>query len=255
MNFNDSVDLAENTMSINSDNSRLSRITTNWDEIFDCQRGERRDDAAAQARNAILLRYGNSIYRYILGASRNCDVADDLAQEFALRFVRGDYRNVDPSKGRFRDYLKTSLRNLVTDHFRKKPTTELSSSAADRLVDDSATNQLAALEQEFQIHWRQEILSHAWIELREFEAHRQNHFYTVLHFRAENPQASSSEIAAAISASMDRTVSAEWVRQNLHRARQKFAELLIAEVRESLISQDEDSIQDELKELGLQKYS
>ena len=242
-------------MTADSEYNRLSRITTNWDEIFQCQRGEHRDDAAAAARNAILVRYGSSIYRYILGASRNSDVAEDLAQEFALRFVRGDYRNVDPAKGRFRDYLKTSLRNLVTDHFRKKPTPELTRSAADRLTDESVTNQLAQLENEFQVHWRQEILSHAWMELEKFESDRQNYFYTVLHFRAENPRINSVALAVALSNQIGRTVSPEWVRQNLHRARLKFAELLIAEVRTSLSSQDEDTIQDELCELGLQKYS
>jgi RNA polymerase sigma-70 factor (ECF subfamily) len=72
--------------------------------------------------------------------------------------------------------------------------------------------------------------------------------------RAKNPTSSSDELAEMFSASDQVQVSAEWVRQKLHRARKKFAEFLLAEVRRSLVSGDEEAIEDELRLLGLQKY-
>jgi DNA-directed RNA polymerase specialized sigma24 family protein len=51
-----------------------------------------------------------------MGAVRNPDTAGDLAQEFALRFLRGAFRHADPGRGRFRDYMKTALIHLVNDY-------------------------------------------------------------------------------------------------------------------------------------------
>src|SRR3712207_7176976 len=44
--------------------------------------------------------------------------AEELLQEFAVRFLRGDFRRADPQRGRFRDYVKTALIHLVIDHQR-----------------------------------------------------------------------------------------------------------------------------------------
>ncbi|MFK7769079.1 MAG: sigma-70 family RNA polymerase sigma factor [Mariniblastus sp.] len=233
---------------------RLSKIVTDWDGLRAAHQDRIGNDEVADARNRILMRYSSCIRKYILAATRNQDVAEDLAQEFALRFVRGDYRNADPAKGRFRDYLKTSVRNLITDHFRKKSPDELTVTAAERIEYTDGIQQFEGLEAEFQQNWRKQLLAHVWNELKEFESKRDNSYFTVLHHRAENPKSSSTEMAVTLSAIIGETVTAEWVRQKIHRARQKFAELLIGEVRQSMSTTDEDEIMQELAELGMQKY-
>src|SRR5262245_57328630 len=95
--------------------SRLSGISTLWSTFFQAHKS---GDAAVAARQALLERYSGAVYRYLLGAVRNEDTAADLTQEFALRFLRGDFHRADPQRGRFRDYLKTSLIHLVNDHHR-----------------------------------------------------------------------------------------------------------------------------------------
>jgi RNA polymerase sigma-70 factor (ECF subfamily) len=200
------------------------------------------------------MRYAGCVQKYILGATKNPDAAEELAQEFALRFVRGDYKNANPSKGRFRDYLKTSVRNLVTDYFRKKSPDAMTVTAAERIVDDDSPTPFEDLEAEFQQNWRRQLVSHVWDSLKQFESERDNHLYTVLHHRAQNTDSSSKEMASTLSKELDESVTPEWVRQKIHRARQKFAELLIVEVRKSMNSIDEDEIQEELTELGLRKY-
>ena len=37
-------------------------------------------------------------YRYLLGAVHDPDAADDLCQDFAVRFLRGDFRRADPGR-------------------------------------------------------------------------------------------------------------------------------------------------------------
>lgn len=231
---------------------RISRITTNWDGLLSAHRSDGDDQRSARAE--ILKRYSFSICQYISSIARDSDVADDLAQEFALRFIRGDYKAVDPNKGRFRDYLKSSLRNLVMDHFRKRRGNDATLSQVGQLEDKLELSQLTQMEADFHTHWRQELLQRAWSGLRELEQKKNNYYFTVLHFRAEHTDWGSFEIAQTLSEQIDPNVSAEWVRQKLHRARRKFAELLIAEVRASMPDANGDDIEEELAELGLKKY-
>lgn len=237
-----------------TDENRLSRMSTDWEGLAAAHANDGGMDEITAARNDVLMRYASCVYKYILGATKDADVADDLAQEFALRFVRGDFKNASPEKGRFRDYLKTSLRNLVTDHFRSKRYVNKTPSVIDSIAQTPQDTQLDVLEQEFQTHWRQQVLRLAWSSLKELEELKSNSYYTVLHLRANHSNLSSTELAKLFSADSHSPVTAEWVRQKLHRARQKFASIIMGEIRRSLDSHDEDTVQQELAELGLQKY-
>src|SRR5262249_10904360 len=78
-------------------------------------------DAVADAQDVLLRRYGAAARRYLLGSLRDADAAEDLAQEFALRFLRGDFKGADPQRGRFRDFLKGVLSHLVAAYHRRRP--------------------------------------------------------------------------------------------------------------------------------------
>lgn len=234
--------------------SRLSKIQTDWDGVR-AAHASHNGSGVELAREKILDQYFPCVKKYILGATYDPDLAEDLAQEFAVRFVRGDFRNVDPAQGRFRDYLKRSLRNLITDHFRKPAEHKLRTSIAAEVPDRASDANFDSLDAEFQSNWRQQILHNAWECLRTFEEARGNWYYTVLRHRAQNPESRSTEMSIALSKIVGESVSAEWVRQKIHRARQKFADILIAEVRDSMQLQDEELVQQELAELGLKKYS
>src|SRR5437868_15369064 len=97
---------------------RLSRIDTLWTMLLRAHGGE--PGAVQDAQCKLLERYRGAVYRYLLGAVRDADAAEELAQEFALRFVRGDFRRASPDRGRFRSYLKTALIHLVTDYHRAR---------------------------------------------------------------------------------------------------------------------------------------
>ena len=93
---------------------RLSRVSTMWTMVLEAHGGEA--DSAAAALAELAQRYSGVVYRYLLGAVRDPDAAAELSQEFALRILRGAFHRADPSRGRFRDYLKTALIHLVDDY-------------------------------------------------------------------------------------------------------------------------------------------
>lgn len=228
---------------------RLSRITTNWDDLIDAHRPDTFDSEAANKRGAILKRYAACVYRYIFGATRCHHAAEDLSQEFALRFIRGDYRNANPQCGRFRDYLKQSLRNLVTDHFRRQ-----AAKSSTGNIETAESSWVLSLEDAFSEQWREQLLGSSWESLRELESESGSLFYSVLQLRSELPAASSDELAQEFSVKHDRHVSADWFRQTLRRARRKFAHYLVQEVSRTIQSESADEVNDELATLGLQKY-
>ena len=57
---------------------RLSQIVTWWSDVLDAREGGAGACSEAQAR--LLRRYGGAVHRYLLGAVRDPDVAEDLSQ-------------------------------------------------------------------------------------------------------------------------------------------------------------------------------
>jgi RNA polymerase sigma factor (sigma-70 family) len=227
-------------------NERLSKISTVWSLIFQAHAGKM--DEAAAAQNVLMQRYGGAIFRYLLGALRDADAAADLSQEFALRFVRGDFRRANPERGRFRDYVRVSLSRLVSEYHRsrKRRPILLSPDAPEPAVEDS----IPEGDQVFLSSWREELLQQTWQALSQANPA----YYAVLLYHIDNPEESSSEMAEQLTIRLGRAVNAVWVRKNLQRAHQKFADLLLDEVTRSLGRNEWQPIKDELAVLDLLKY-
>src|SRR5690349_3630296 len=134
------------------EDGRLSQTPTAWTLLF--QAHGPLPDAAAAARRELLGHYRRPVFRYLCGAVRDPDAAEDLYQEFALRFVRGDFRRAHPDHGRFRDFLRTSLSRLVTDHHRLARRRPAPLEADPPAADDA--------DADFVREWRAELLDRAW---------------------------------------------------------------------------------------------
>jgi RNA polymerase sigma-70 factor (ECF subfamily) len=224
---------------------RLSRISTLWTMVFQAH-GDPTD--AADAQRVLVQRYSGAVYRYLLGAVRDPDVAGELSQEFALRFVRGDYRRADPGKGRFRDYLRTALIHLVTDYHRARQ-------AWPRPLAGDAPEPAALAagqdsECDFLAQWREELLDRTWQALEQANAD----YRAVLLLRIENPDMPSPEMAERLAVQLGKPLTAAWVRKALQRAHAKFADLLLDEVAVSLENAAREGLEQELRELDLLKY-
>jgi RNA polymerase sigma-70 factor (ECF subfamily) len=225
-------------------NDRLSHISTLWTVLFQAHQSEK--EAATAAQRALVQRYSGAVYRYLLGAVRDEDVASDLAQEFALRFLRGDFRRAAPERGRFRDYLKKALIHLVTDHHRarqKQPSAFAANSP-------EAIAPRPDSEQDFVRAWCEELLERTMQALAAANAA----YHAVLLCRIEDPNATSAEMAEQLSARLGKEVTAAWERKTRQRAHDKFAELLIEEVAGSLEGTSPAALEAELRELDLLKY-
>jgi len=77
---------------------RLTQMTTQWDLVFLAHRGTPEQVGAAQVE--LMDRYSGAVHRFLLAALRDPEAAAELSQEFALRFLRGDFHRADPTRGR-----------------------------------------------------------------------------------------------------------------------------------------------------------
>ena len=229
----------------------LSRISTLWTVVTHAKGGPARAVSAAQQE--LLHRYNRAVYRYLLGALRDADAADELAQEFALRFLRGDFRGADPQRGRFRDFLKGVLAHLIADYYRRQRTAAkpLPANGAELATSSGGSEEH---DRQFVEGWRDELLACTWDALAEIEKETGTPFHTVMQFRIQHPELRSSQMAEQLSVRLRQPMTAAWVRQILHRGREKFAELLLAEVADTLHDPTMAELEEELRDLGLLIY-
>jgi len=227
--------------------ARLSQISTVWSVLRQAHGGPA--DAVAAAQQFLLQRYGGAVHRYLLATLRDPHAADDLTQEFGLRLVRGDFHRADPLRGHFRHYVKTVLFHLVSG-YRKQQQTRMRPLASDSPELANLPARDLDADRRFQESWREELLARAWEALAE----AQPVFYAVLRFRATNPKLPSAQMAQQLSRQLDKPLSADGIRQALHRARDRFAELLIHEVAQSLENPTMEHVEEELRDLGLLAY-
>ncbi len=173
-----------------------------------------------------------------------------MYQEFALRFLQGAYASADPNRGRFRNFLRTILVRLVTEYHRKK--------GGDRLVQipeqREPVDDRDAQTQQFTQAWRDELLKRSWTALAELERTSGRPLHLVMDQRVAHPELSSAELADRIAEELNKPMTAANLRVLLHRARQEFANILLAEVSDTLEQADRTDLEDELIELNLHKY-
>jgi RNA polymerase sigma-70 factor (ECF subfamily) len=231
----------------------LSQILTTWTLFRQAHEGS--PEAAGEAQRRLLLRYGTPVYRYLLAAVRDDEAAEELYQEFALRFVRGDFHRADPGRGRFRQFLKTALIHLVINHRRKSARRGLVS-FPEQGFDPADEREFPTSEEErrFVALWRAELFDRAWAALASFEAKTGQMLHTVLRDRTDHPEDKAPEMALRLGKRLGREISPEWVRKRLHFAREKFTDLIVDEVAASLESPTPEAIEDELIELGLLEH-
>lgn len=234
-----------------TDDRHLSQIATSWSIVRNASNPENPDRQAAQ--NLLLEIYSPSIRRYLLASLRDQAAADEVYQNFALRLVRGDYASADPDKGRFRSFVKTVLYRLMIDDHRGKKRHRANQIVADP-VDDRGPAVESLADQEFQQHWREGLLNHAWQQLEADQNQRGGIYYSLLRARADNAEMSHDDLIEFVEQQTGTRLNPGSLRVTLHRARQKFADHLVEAVASSLSDRSESHLEDELIVLDLKKY-
>jgi DNA-directed RNA polymerase specialized sigma24 family protein len=202
--------------------SRLDDIGTNWGEVGDPR--------------LFVVRYAVAVRAYLRALLPNEADADDVEQQFLLNVVRRGF-GATPAAGRFRDYLKTALRNAAITHLRRK--------RAERAVPPRAT---ADGDDVWTREYRQCVLAGAWQELEAYQRRTPGNLaHAVLRLVADHPEAAADELVRRLG----RPLSVPAFRKQLSRGRRLFARFVVAEVGRSIHPATPDDVRAELAELGL----
>jgi RNA polymerase sigma-70 factor (ECF subfamily) len=235
-------------MASTNDNLRLCEISTVWNLVKQAHSTQRKEATPAHLR--LLLRYYPAVQRYLLGALRDAGAAEDLGQEFALRFMRGDFQGADPERGRFRDYLRTVLCRMALTYHKQRQAQPRS------LPDGLPAPEAPDVELPFLDVWRRVLLDRAWEALAKAQRQTGQPYHTVLEFRVHHPEGecSAAQIGEHLEGRLGRRLTPEAVRKLLQRARERFADCLLDEVAQSLEEAAPERLEAELRELGLLAY-
>lgn len=233
------------------DEFHLSQIQTLWSVVRQAHGDQ--TVGVESAQRVLLDRYGGAIHRYALAALRDEDAADEVFQEFALKFVRGEFGKVDPERGRFRAFVKTVVYRLIVDYQRRKKKRLIESPMHSNIAEPSAGDE-GADDELFRVSWRAELLDRCWKKLEDEQNASGKPYHTVLRYRVDHPDARSPELAEGLSKALGKPMNAGAVRVLLHRAREEFADILLNEVTDSLCDSSLDEAEQELIELGLLEY-
>lgn len=217
----------------------LDRISTQWSIIND--------------PGQFVVRYAPAIRGYLQALLRNAHDAEEVEQEFLMRVVQRGFQRADPDRGRFRDYLKTSVRNAALTRLRRKKEAVYGDINALGLA--SADLAQPVVEDIWLADWRRCLLARAWRALDSHQ-HRSpgNLFHTVLRAAVDHPEEDSRQLAARVSTQVGRDISPEAYRKQLSRARRMFAELLVDEVAQTLDNPRAEDMETELVETGLMEF-
>ena len=227
----------------------LAQITTIWTNILKARGGP--DEADAEELRRFFDRYQRPILNYLRRCVSDDSAASDLFQEFALRFVRGDFAGSRPRSGSFRQYLKTSLANLVRDHqLRNAKAPRPWSGHEPQIADVSQQSDLIdhAL--------RDELLGRAWELLQLREASGDGSDYSILRERVTRPELTAAQLGIRLAELQIRPEAPDeaLTRKLVQRAREEFAEQLLQATQQMLGGTTWEPVEAELAQLGLLQY-
>jgi hypothetical protein len=228
-----------------SPSNRLDEITTEWNIVRDPGR--------------FVLRYAPAIRRYLGTLIRNSHDTEEVAQDFFLRVAEHGFVRTRQEGGRFRDYLKTAVRNAALNFLRRHRAgsggvTPPLLSGSD-LLQAAVDRYKAMADQEWWAQWRACLLERARQALKQHEEQSPgNLFHTVLDMVVNNPLDDTNTLAARTSALIGRPLRSEAFRKQISRARRMLAKLLVKEVAQTLDNPTAEQIKGELIELGLWEY-
>jgi DNA-directed RNA polymerase specialized sigma24 family protein len=229
---------------------RLSQISTMWTALMRAHGGAEEEGRRLLA--GLIERYHGAAYRYLAAATGNADVAAELFQEFAVRFLRGDFRWATPGRGRFRDYLRTALIHLARhgarDGRRRSADVDLDLLPASDASEDE--------DEAFLGHWRAALLDRAWAGLEAAERAGGPPHHTALRARVDEPDAASADLAARLTRRLKpaEPFTDAGVRKLLQRGREVLTDRLVAEVAASVPTRDRERLAQELIDLGFYGY-
>jgi RNA polymerase sigma-70 factor (ECF subfamily) len=219
---------------VSGNNSGKYFSTTHWSVVLEA--GQQDTPEAAEALERLCQTYWYPLYVFIRRKGHSPHDAQDLTQEFFARFLEKNYVSLaDQSRGKFRTFLLRSLEHFLINEWTKAQTAKrggphkalswdeqeaerrFSAEAVDGIPPDKA----------FEKRWAMSLLDEVMARLRaEFSAPDKRKLYEALKGAVMGDQTAVSY--QEIGASQGMAEGA--VKVAAHRMRQRYRELLRAEV-------------------------
>jgi RNA polymerase sigma-70 factor (ECF subfamily) len=225
--------------------------TTHWSVVLAA--GQPFSAESQQALATLCTTYWYPLYAYARRRLDTVHEAQDLTQEFFARLLEKDLvGHADPSRGRFRSFLLTCFKNFLSKQQAQanaekrgggRPVLPLDFEAGERKYSREPFHQFTP-ERIYERRWALTLLDQVFVRLRrEFAEEGKSSIFDALkvYLAGEKP----SEQYADIAARLDMTQGA--IKMAIHRLRQRYRELLRAEIAQTLDTPEE--IDDEIRQL------
>ncbi len=235
--------------SFSSDDSHFA--STRWSLVIAA--GHRSSPEAAGALEALCRTYWFPLYAYVRRRVPDRHEAQDLTQEFFARLLEQNHFAVaDPERGRFRAFLLTALKHFLTNEWDKTQAIKRGGGRVPLSLDfDSGESRLSlepaddqTPERIFEREWTITLLDRVLARLRDEQvaAGKGPPFETLKQFlTGGRDEASYADVAGELG------MTAGAIKVAAHRLRQRYRELLRAEVAQTVASAEE--VDDEIRGL------
>jgi RNA polymerase sigma factor (sigma-70 family) len=218
--------------------------TTHWSVILASVDAQTDDQKAAEALTQLCRTYWRPIFAFVARRVHSQEDAEDLTQDFFLKVLTGDLlRRADPERGRFRSLLLKAVKDFLNDAQDRARSRrrggeakfiswdEWMAEAPSRLMLPIAAEKSWPAEQVFDVRWAATVAEQALRRLQEeCEVHKRGHVFDVLSgaLTADRQDIAYEPLAQELG------VKAVDVKRLLHRLRQRYRELLRAEIAETV---------------------
>lgn len=218
--------------------SRLDAITTHWSRVDDL--------------SYFVLRYEVAVRKYLTALLKNPEVVQEVIHDVLLGILKRGLGEIRNNAGRFRDYLRTSLRHAVFQYWRKQAKAPSNEHELESLISEQPGPE-AELDAIWVKQWRECLLDRTWKTFKHLQDQGRLNaaYYTILKLAVDHPGMTSTAMAAKAELALNKPIRPDAYRQLLRRARRRFAELLQDEVARTLDQPTPEALVDEFVDLGI----
>jgi DNA-directed RNA polymerase specialized sigma24 family protein len=225
--------------------------TTHWSLVGAAQSDEASRTEARRALEELCRAYWYPLYAFVRNRGYSPADAQDLTQSFFVRFIEtGGFATADRERGRFRSYLLGAMKHFLANEWhrarRQKRGGGVTFLEWDALEPEARyalePTQSAEPDLAYDREWALELIARAREKLRaESEAGGKGELFEALKKSLTGDEPSRSKTAARLG------LNAGALKAAVHRMRQRYRELLRAEIAETVNTRTE--IDDEMRHL------
>lgn len=223
--------------------------TTRWSLVLTAQRGSE-PTRARDAMAALCKDYWYPLYAFVRRRGHAPHDAQDLAQAFFVALLEGNATTADPARGKFRSYLLGALKHFLANEWQRANTQKRG--GGQKIIEWDALDPEARYAMEpaeqtdadalYDRRWAMELLERALTRLRiEFTSKGDAETFDALKGTLTGSEPSREELAAKLG------MSEGALKVAVHRLRQRYREVLRAEIAETVDSAA--AVDDEMRHL------